>query len=591
MYAYGPIWRTVPLKSPFPSEAAAPPAPLLPPPPERAPLWLLAAALAVCAGYLAAELFLLGRLGFPLDDSWIHLQFARNLAAGEGLAYNPGELVTGSTAPLWTALLALLFWLPGDVVVWTKLAGVALHLAGIDATWRLARAVDLGRGLAALAAGLTLATAPLAWSALSGMEIPLFIALSLWGMVRHLRERRDPGAAPLSFALLALAALARPEGLLLLVLAGLDRLLVVRRADETAGEAGSEIGGEAPGAPAEPPLPAPLGLLRPPLCPLLAGAALAACVLAGPLLVYAWAGGSVLPTTFAVKAGTSRDWIPDPRLLFDVLGILWRPQPVAALLAAGGVLALVERLGTRRDRGLLPALWVIALPLAYSAMSPGDSKLIAGNFGRYYFPLFPPLLVLAALALERAWAALGPGVRLGPLRLPVRALLVALLAAPTLLVLVQGAGRYVQNVANVEDSDVAIARWLAPRLPAEALLAVNDIGAVKFLLPNRVVDLVGIASPELRLETAAAVRAGTPWRDALFEALERRRPDYLVIFPQWFPDLAADPRFRPLHVLHIRDNITMGDDELVVYATPWTRHPLREVSLPSATISAPKGDP
>ena len=47
-----------------------------------------------CLAYASVELFFLdGNLGFPLDDSWIHLQFARNLANGEGLTYNPGELV------------------------------------------------------------------------------------------------------------------------------------------------------------------------------------------------------------------------------------------------------------------------------------------------------------------------------------------------------------------------------------------------------------------------------------------------------------------------------------------------------------------
>lgn len=71
---------------------------------------------------LVAEAYLFGNLrGFPLDDSWIHLQFARNLAAGEGLAYDGGRLVAGSTAPLWTLLLAPLFLLPGPVEVWTKL--------------------------------------------------------------------------------------------------------------------------------------------------------------------------------------------------------------------------------------------------------------------------------------------------------------------------------------------------------------------------------------------------------------------------------------------------------------------------------------
>src|SRR4026207_1010669 len=43
-----------------------------------------------------------GLATFPLDDSWIHLQFARNLAEGRGFAYNPGVPVSGSTAPLST---------------------------------------------------------------------------------------------------------------------------------------------------------------------------------------------------------------------------------------------------------------------------------------------------------------------------------------------------------------------------------------------------------------------------------------------------------------------------------------------------------
>ena len=76
----------------------------------RVRLGLALLALAAAGLYFASETYLLsGHLGFPLDDSWIHLQFARNLAAGDGLSYNPGERVTGSTAPLWTALLTPFF--------------------------------------------------------------------------------------------------------------------------------------------------------------------------------------------------------------------------------------------------------------------------------------------------------------------------------------------------------------------------------------------------------------------------------------------------------------------------------------------------
>lgn len=533
------------------SPNALPKAPARPRSFPAGPLLVLAGAVA-CLRYLLAEIARLkGGLGFPLDDSWIHLQFARNLARGLGLAYNPGHLVTGSTAPLWTALLSLLFLLPGSVVVWTKALGIALHLAGVEATRRLGRELGLSPGFAALAAGLTLATSWLVWSALSGMEIPLFILLSLWGMILHLRERADPGRLPLSAGVLAVAALARPEAILLLALAFADRFLVFTGPED-------ERRWRAPSSRT-----------------LLLAAGFAVCALAGPCLFYRWAGGSVLPTTWAAKGGgAAHGVLPNERYLANVLNLFFQPQPWLTLLAGAGALALAARLGTSRERGLLPALWLFSLPLAYSVLTPGPSQML-GNFGRYYFPLFPVLVVLGVLGLEAPVRAAGKILGSPPLRAALAALGIVVLCAPTLANLFRGETFYVQNVANVQESDVAIARWLAARVPPEAVLAVNDIGAIKYLLPNPIVDLASIATPEIRREVQQAVAAGATWNDAMVAAVERRRPDYVVIFPSWVPGVARDPRFRPVYHLDIPGNITMGGSEIVVYDMPWTRYPLR----------------
>lgn len=506
-------------------------------------------------GYLAAELYILSDLqGLPLDDSWIHLQFARSLAAGEGLAYNPGELVSGSTAPLWTALLSLFHLLPGSAVLWSKLAGLGLFLLGVHATFRLARVLDLSRDLTALAALVTLSTGWLVWSALSGLEIPLFILLSLWGMILHIRERSLAGAPPLSLGVLGLAILARPEGALLVVLAVVDRLLLFR-ADE---------GGR-------------LRWRPPALAPLASGLGVVLVLVLPVVLFNRAVGGSLLPTTFAAKTAGFASWLPDLQYLYAVLAIFFRPQPLMVVLAGAGALALVERLGTPRDRGLLPALWLFGLPLAYSLMGSTSGEVVAGNFGRYFFPLYPVLAVVGVLGLERLVNFLAERVSPGRPKRALSAGLLLVLLWPTVTSLVLGAGRYVQTIANVRDSDVEVAHWLAERLPPEALLAVNDVGAIKYLLPNRVLDLAGLVTPKARLYMSEAAESQGDWRLGVQRLLEEERPDYLVIFPVWFPWLVSeDSPYRLVHRVRIPDNIAMGGDELVVLSTPWTRYPLAE---------------
>ncbi|MEO8505564.1 MAG: hypothetical protein ABI609_16840 [Acidobacteriota bacterium] len=501
---------------------------------ERVPHGVLWAAAVVLLGYFAAEASLLSfRLGFPLDDSWIHLQFARNLASGLGLSYNPGELVTGSTAPLWTALLSLLFHLPGNVVVWTKLASAVLFVASVHATFRLGRALGLERDLASVASLLVAGTYWLVWSALSGMEIVLFVWLSLEGILLHLRERRDPQRPCLSLPVLALSALARPEALLLLMLAIADRL--------TAGDQ--------------------VDLRR------LGRGMVAAALFVVPTLLFYWrVGGSPLPTTFGAKAGEMRGLLPDGQYLFMVFGIFFRPQPWMALLAAAGAAVLLRRWRGDGDRGLLIALWGFGLPFAYALLVPQGKHLLLGNFGRYFFPLFPVVILLGCLGGREVWQR-WRGLR------PLRALLLVALILPTLYTLVQGAGFFARNVANVEDGDVRMASWLRAHVPVEAVVAVQDIGAIRFFAPQRILDLAGIVSPDIQ----RAIRAATTPEDRFGQAgmlryLEEKRPDYLVAFPSWYPQLVrAETGFVPVYTLAVPDNITLAGDQLVVYKTPWTR--------------------
>ena len=524
-------------------------------------------AAAACLVYLGAELYVFDRLALPLDDGWIHLQFARQLADGHGLTYNdpiPGQTdgrwVTGSTAPLWTALLALTFLLPGSPLIWAKAFGAALLFAAVLATDRLAAELGLGRGPRRLASVLTAASHWLVWSALSGMEIALFACLSLWGIVFHLRERDAPKAGAASLAILAASALARPEGALLLLLAVADRLL---RFDAPA---------------AEPDRPLAISPAR--------GRALwrtglpaAAAVLAPTWIFYLVAGGSILPTTFAVKAGPPPDLVPSGRYLATVLDILFRSQPVMLLAAGAGALRLVARLGGRRDRGLLPAAWPIGLALAYSFLASPAGPVAVGNFGRYYFPVLPAVAVLGVLGLEEAGRRLGPAVRLAGVDLPLRSILIAAIVAPPIWGLAHGPPRYLQTLANVEDSDVAAARWLDGRLPPEAVLAVQDIGALKYHLPNRIVDLTGIVNPRiLPYLHGSGPQDPLYWEQRLLRYLSEERPDYLVVFPRSYPWLTgAAVGFEEIRRFPVRDNVTMAGDELAVFSTPWNRFPLAEV--------------
>ena len=135
--------------------------------------WRFAVAL---ASFIAVGIYLLTsaltfRVGFPLDDTWIHLTYARNFAEHGQWAFRLGEKSAGSTSPLWTLLLSIGYFLNLAPYVWTYFLGwLALTSLGIAAESSVRTLVESYRPSLPWV-GIFFAFAwHLTWSAVSGME-------------------------------------------------------------------------------------------------------------------------------------------------------------------------------------------------------------------------------------------------------------------------------------------------------------------------------------------------------------------------------------------------------------------------------------
>ncbi len=160
------------------------------------------------ASALLLPLLLLSVSRFELiDDAYITVRYARNLARGEGLVYNAGEHVEGMTNLLWTLLLAIpaRLGLPLDVAA--VALGVCFALLALIWTARLSRL--LGAGPApTYGALLILGLNPHFWFTVSnGLEAGLF-AFLLVAALESVLARRTPAVIGVLAGLLFLT---RPE--------------------------------------------------------------------------------------------------------------------------------------------------------------------------------------------------------------------------------------------------------------------------------------------------------------------------------------------------------------------------------------------
>jgi hypothetical protein len=163
---------------------------------------------------LAHILFYFSALGTDaVDDAYISFRYAQNAIRGHGLVFNPGERVEGFTNFLWTALMLPLEGVRVDVGRASMAAGTLFALAVLWLTVKFTRNVGAPRGAGTLAALLLAVDGSFALWSVSGLETAMFTFLVFAGATLYVREQ-DKITLPFSGIFFALAAMTRPEGLL-----------------------------------------------------------------------------------------------------------------------------------------------------------------------------------------------------------------------------------------------------------------------------------------------------------------------------------------------------------------------------------------
>ncbi len=470
--------------------------------------------------------------GFPLDDSWIHQVYGRNLARTGEWAFVPGVPSAASTSPLYTVLLAIGYVLGAPPVLWAHALGVAsLALTGVIVAHLAQALAPHLRGAGALAGVFTVMTWHLLWAAGAGMETPVFALFTVLVVWLAYRETSAPTAgawrrAVVWGALAGCTFLARPEGIAVIGLAGLALLLTRPRAWQWG-----------------------------------AVAAVSALLVVSPYLALNWqVTGGLLPNTAAAKFAQQAPLLALP------LPVRYADLFIAVM--AGGQFLLLPavlfvvwraRAWARREQIWLAVLllWVLALWSVYALRLPAPY-----HHARYLMPLLPSWVLVGALGLLELlrWGRYGLWRRVA-----TRTLFGATCLTFAFFALVTVRQVYRVDVSIVNEEIVGAALWVRDNIPQDALLAVHDIGAIGFFTTHtRLIDIAGLISPEV----VPIVRDG----DALWRLLEERGAAYIVGFPDHFPNhTAKDPRLCHLYSSNGTTSRSVGGPTMSVYRIAWNK--------------------
>ena len=470
-----------------------------------------------------------GLFTYPVDDTYIHLKIAQNLAEQGNWGINPGEFNSASSSILYTILLAgLLKIFPGAVLlplIINAIAGTILLIL----IWKWLTRQGFRPASQFLILLLIIFFVPLPVLMLSGMEHVLqciFAFLFISGFLNWSKNNFQ-GKLPGYLLLYAiLLVLTRYEGLF--IIAGACVVLLSKR------RLTNSI--------------------------LLGSVSLFPVILFGIISIIK--GSYFLPNSLLVKSeaiqfsisGISRSFnqILVEKFMFAKAGI--------TLLATQRLLLLLPLvfLLFRRKLSSAPA-WPNVLIILMIAVF---LQLVLADTGKFY-RYEASLVLLSVLMIAMIMVSFGKELweQISKLEKVLGILVLSFIIFPLVLRSMAGFTKAPGAIVNIHDQQYQMGKFLQQYFPDDAIAA-NDIGAISYLRTNgKIVDLWGLATLEI-----AKSKKGGYWNGAFLDSISRKKGAKMAIVYESWIGKSLPASWEKIATWRIRDNVVAGDDIVSFYA-------------------------
>ncbi len=491
----------------------------------------------------------------PLDDVYIHFDFARSAANGHPFSWIVGNgYSSGGTSLTYPLILAVGYAVGFRGTSLGVFAALVAVVSLVDVA-RSLRAVVSGRRVAFLAPFLLLGVPLLDWTWFSGMEVALSAAL----LSRALRSGAAAATASphrrASYQLesgLYLAALSvtRPECTAL----ALPMAVAVAHASGSLGVSWS------------------LARAALPTGFVLGAQALANLALTGELAAAGAVRKLVTSNPHASSADVAALVLTNlVRLRTEGLDLALGGSRATLLVVLVGCVGVLDRRLGRFSMALLIGAAGSLLLVCFNTTAPFQNM-------RYVTPTLAMLLIAAFLGL----ALIARNRAVGPLLAVVLAATIVGSAAPTWS---RQVDYFARASRNIVEQQVEVGKRLAAIPGSPHRVFVGDAGAIPYVSNMQAIDGLGLGGYRGLPFARASVQGGP----AVIELIERlepsERPDLLAVYDSWWLDLV--PRFgKPLFSVTIEDNVICGDKTKSVYSADWTlledrslHHPLDRIDV------------
>lgn len=457
-----------------------------------------------------------GTNSFPLDDPWIHLTFARNLAKYFSFSYYHNEMVTaGSTSPIYTFLLSAGYFISQNEFVLSWILGILFFTLSVFYFYKLSTNDFSKETLFAIAATVFLMLDKwMNFISVSGMETTMFIFILIATTYFYRKRNVIPFAV-----FLGLILWTRPDGVAFIAALFIDYLILNKFAKKD-----KSI----------------VLFTKQQIIKIL--------IISGAItLIYfilnLSLSGSILPNTYNAKLTY---YNPEFRSRAEFLKQeVWQyfSSGAYAYIMVGFILGLIftlrNLLKVKYTQNILYIIFILILIFIYWYKLP-----YAHRFGRYMMPIIPFFILVATYGFKETAILIAAFLK-------SRQALIFLLSLVSIVILFFSVSdlsdsrkMYANECKYIYDRQVKAALWIKEHSAETDIVATHDVGAIAYYTERKIIDVAGLVTPELITKLN-----DRDYSKYMTNYLKEKNVKYLAFLREWYRITNQNPLFTTANIL------------------------------------------